>query len=727
MKREILAGLGLSTAMALVLGAPVVGSQAMAATVATDSGAPQVEEVVITAERREANLQETPISVTAVTSATFAAAGIKRVEDFAQMLPNVYIDDRNLRTQTIAVRGISADLNNPGLDQSVGIFLDGVYLGRATAANANLFDLERVEVLRGPQGTLYGKNTIAGAINYVTRKPNDQFRAEGDLSYGDHEAVNVNGLVSGAIVPGKVFASLGASIDERQGLVTNLLTHTREDDRDGKSGRFELVALPTESLELVVRADVARDRTHSGVSEVLVNGAFAGSPLAQPDPNTRTVSQNRDTVQNRDTAGLSGEINWKTSAGTLTSLTAYRGSKWFNLADNDFTALDMLASGITEKQNQVSQEFRFTSKATDRFDYILGAYYFHQHLDTDSQAIIGPDLGVYPTVTPADIFAVVDTDSYAVFAHGNYRFNDQLSLTAGLRYTKETKRVDQHQVGDPFGLLLATTPLHHIARSEDNVSPTVSLNYKPAKDLFLYFTFSQGYKSGGFNVFSISPTNAAEYGPEHVDNFEIGVKSEFLDHRLRINASGYSMNYKGLQANQLLLVGGLPVFQTSNAAQARSRGLEVDIEAKPVREVTLSATYGYDDATYRSYKNATSAGADYTGHTLPRAPRNNASFAAQLDHPLTDGLSLFGRLEVSYRSKIFFSADNALSQSPVTLVNARIGVEAPNGRWGVYLWGRNLGDVNYAIDKEPGVIVPGQVTESLAAPRTFGVEIRARY
>ena len=723
MTRSAWARLAATTALATALASPVFAATAPP----SEDTALAVEEVIVTAEHRETNIQTTPISITAITAAGLADAGVKRVEDFANLLPNVYIDDRNLRGQNIAIRGISADLNNPGLDQGVGVFIDGVYLGRATSANTNLFDLERVEVLRGPQGTLYGKNAIAGAINYITRKPGDTAYAEGDISYGNYAAVSGSAMVSGPIIAGKLFASLGGSIDQRRGLITNLATGRRDDDRNGQGARLVVVGLPADNLELILRADVSRDRTHSGSIQVVDNGPFTGSPLAQPDPATRTVAQNRDPVSDRDTGGVSAEINWKIGGGKLTSLTAYRYSNWHNLADNDYTVLNMLSSGIREDQKQVSQEIRYASPVMGPFDYVVGAYYFHQDLNTDSTAIVGPDLGVYPTEVTGDIFADLKTDSYAAFAHGTWRFNDTLSMTGGVRFTREDKTVVQRQNGDPLQLLLATQAARSISRSENNVSPTVSLNYKPNENLFLYLTFSQGYKSGGYNVFSITPTDNAEYTPEHVNNYEGGFKSEFLDHRVQLDVSAYYLDYRNLQASQLLLINGLSVFQTSNAARARSVGAEVSLVARASRDLTLSATYGYDDALFGSYPNATSTGADYTGHRLPRAPKSNASFAAQYEHSVTNTLSLFARGEVSYRSKIFFSADNAFSQGDVTLINARIGLQSQGGRWGAYLWVRNLGNVNYAIDKEFGAIVPGQTVESIAAPRTFGVELRGRY
>jgi iron complex outermembrane receptor protein len=201
---------------------------AVAQNVAENDG---LDDIIVTAQRRETSVQETPISITALNQAAIADSGVKRVEDLANMLPNVYIDDRNLRGQNISIRGISADLNNPGLDQGVGIFVDGVYLGRATGANTNLFDLERVEVLRGPQGTLYGKNTIAGAINYITRRPNDEAYVEAVTSYGNYDAVSGSVVASGPIIADRVFASVGGSFDQREGLIYNSYTGEHQDDR----------------------------------------------------------------------------------------------------------------------------------------------------------------------------------------------------------------------------------------------------------------------------------------------------------------------------------------------------------------------------------------------------------------------------------------------------------------------------------------------------------------
>ncbi len=725
MVRTTLARLAGTTGIAITLAMPSLAQQA-APTAANDIVT--LEEIIVTAQRRPTSAQDTPISLTAISGSTLADSGVKRVEDIANMLPNVYIDSRNLRGQNIAIRGISADLNNPGLDQGVGIFVDGVYMGRATATNQNLFDLERIEVLRGPQGTLYGKNAIAGAINYVTRLPGDETYAEGMLGYGNFDSVTGSLLLSAPLVDDKLSASIGGSIDQQRGLIFNSLTGKHIDNRNGQNARAVIRARPNEDLDIILRGDISRDRTRSGAIEVLNDGAMTGTPLDQPDPRTRVVAQNRDPQSDRDAGGVSAEINLRTDAGTLTSLSAWRYSDWYNLGENDYTPLDILASGIREDQKQLSQELRFASAGSGPFDYVLGLYYFHQDLDTQARSIAGPDLGVYPYEVDGSIFADVVTNSYAAFSHGTYRLTDQVSLSGGLRFTKENKNVKHRQQGDPLQLLLPNIPLREISRSETNVSPSVSLNYKPEENLFFYLTFSQGYKSGGFNVFSISPTDDAEYEPEHVNNYEAGVKTTFLDRRLQIDASVYHLDYRRLQASQLLLINNLAVFQTSNAAKARSRGAEISLAARPVRELTLSATYGYVDATFPEYPNATSTGADYSGNRLPRAPRHNASAAVQYEVPVGGDLELFARAELSHRSHIFFAADNIHGQDAVTLLNARIGIQDyAKGNWGVYLWGRNLTNVDYVIYREAGAIVPGQVIQSIAAPRTYGLELRGRF
>jgi iron complex outermembrane receptor protein len=685
----------------------------------------QDQDIVVTATRRATSLQNVPISISALTGETIQEAGIGRIEDFSTQLPNVYITPRELRTAGISIRGIAADLNNPGLDQSVGVYVDGVYMGRAATLNTSLFDLERIEVLRGPQGTLYGRNTIAGAMNIITRLPGED-RLDAEASYGNYDAIRANMAGSVTLSPGTAWASAGVSIDRRDGYYLNTATDTRLDDADSLSGRVALRLKPGGGgIEIVLRADASRDRTHSGAYDVLNNGAFTGAPFADADPNDRIVAQDVNTSQDRDIWGVSAQIDAPVAGGTLTSITAYRTYEWHNIQDNDYSVLSLLATGIDEDQTQFSQEVRFVSPSGGRFDYVAGLYYFRQTLDTLSTVIVGPDLGIYPTPEIAAISADVTTDSYAAFGRASYAFTDQFTLSLGARYTIEDKSLVFSQTGDPFEVIAPTIPQRTIDRRDENFSPSATLEWRPAERILAYATVAAGFKSGGFNVFSVTATDDAEYRPEKVVSYEIGIRTELLDRRIRLNAAFFYMDYTNLQQNQLITSGGgIARYQTSNAAEAHSAGFEMDIAARLGSRLEATASYGYSNAEFDAYPDATPAGADYTGNRLAFAPRHSASAALEWSPDLTAGLRLYTRGEIAYRSRIYFGSDNRFSDDGLALLNARIGIGPASGAWRATLWGRNLTDATYAINQAAGAVVPDQTIQALGAPRTYGVELR---
>lgn len=690
----------------------------------TNSG--DLEEIIVTAQRRSENLQDTSVSISALTSETIENAGIGRLEDFSAALPNVYIAPRDLRTTTISIRGISADLNNPGLDQSVGVYVDGVYQGRAATINSNLFDLERIETLRGPQGTLYGRNTIAGAVNVITRRPTSETRTAGEVSYGSEDAIRANVVGSGALND-TLFASLALSLDQRDGLVQNTATGADLDDLNSQGARLALAFEPGSDWDFILRLDASRDRTNSGAYDVANNGAFTGAPFADASPTDRRVAQSTDTTQNRDIYGASGELNWRFDGGTLTSITAYRGYDWDNVQDNDYSVLDLLDTGIRERQTQASQEIRFASDAADNFSYVAGVFYYVQQLNTESLVFLGTDLGIYPTREMAVINADVDTTSYAAFGRGSYRISDAFTVALGLRYTREDKSLDFLQIGDPLEVLAPNIGPRSIERSDDNLSASLIGEWRPNDNTLAYATFSQGYKSGGFNVFSVTPADDAAYLPETVNNYEVGYKGEFFDNRLRVNASIFYMQYQDLQQNQLIDTGGgIAQFQTSNAAEAHSQGLEIEIAAALSERLQITASYSLLDAEFDSYPDATPSGDDYTGNHLSFAPETAASLAAEWTQPVGE-LEFFARLEGTYRSRIYFASNNAYSDPALTLFNARIGIGSGNGNWRATIWGRNLTDEDYAINRFDGAIVPGQVLQALGAPQSTGVELSLRY
>lgn len=685
--------------------------------------------IVVTAQKREQSIIDVPAAVSAVSAEQLQNAGVARLDDLASSFPNVYINtDNSLRTTTITIRGISSNPNNPGVDQGVGVFVDGVYQSRPTTINTNVYDLERVEVIRGPQGALYGKNTIAGAINMISKLPGDATSVEGAVNLGNFDALALFGAAD-IVLNDAVKARFSVSSQRRDGFTENLVTGSDLDDVDELSGRFAIVLQPAESLQLIWRGDMAENRTNMGSSEVLANGVLSGTPLADAAPDDRIVANDHDTVQDRDLWGTSLQADLTLGAGVLTSLTAYRNYQWLNAADNDFTALNQLRSGIREDQEQVSQELRFASNLGERFDYLFGGYFLNEKLDTVSNAVIGPDLGVYPTETPIDIFANLETTSYALFAQGGYRFNDQFGLSAAIRWSKDEKEVTHSSSGDPFSILLPTSPERSISREDSEWTPSASLNWTPNDNALVYASYSRGYKSGGYNAFSITPTDDAEYAPEFVNSYEIGAKSSFADGAVYVAAAAFLLDYKDLQVNQLINVGGVPTFTTSNAAKAESWGIELEGSWRPVDQLDLGVSYGYLNGEFDDFQNATSGGDDYSGNRLPEAPKHTLSVNGDFRQPLSGAIDFVGHADMTYRSALFFDASNNpdFVQDGVALVNLRAGLAASDDSWSIVMWARNLTDETYAVSRSGGVIIPGQQIQSLGAPRTWGVELRGRF
>lgn len=684
-----------------------------------------LEEIVVTAQRRETDLQSVPAAVSALTADALEAAGISHVGDLANAIPNLYIDTgSSLRATVITVRGISSNPNNPGVDPAVGVFVDGVYQGRPTTVNSAMYDIERIEFLRGPQGALYGKNTIAGAINYITRMPSQELSGDFRLGYGNYNDQTAYAAISGPLGSDRLTARLSGNYEKRDGYMKNVATGNDADNADSRGGRLTLAFDATDALKLTLRADTSRDRTRAGASEVYLNGIFEGAPWADSNPFDRRIANDRDGRGDRDQSGASLQADWDVGPGRLTSITALRKFKWTNMYDNDFTVLNMLSSGIKEDFQQVSQELRFVSKTSGKLDYVGGLYYEDQSLDTTSSAIVGPDLGVYPEEVTGIIYGDVKGTGWAAYAQGTYHFTDQFGLSAGLRYSDQKKDVTHSSVGDPYQLLLATYPKQTVSRDDSETSPSVSFNWTPSSNVLAYLSYGRGFKAGGFNVFSISPTDEASYDPEHVDSYELGLKTTLLDGAARLNIAVFKLNYDNLQVNQLVLVDGLPQYQTSNAATAESQGAEAEFSWQVTEALQLHAAYGYTDANFKSFENATAQGADYSGNVMPLAAKNAVNVSAQFATAIGSGYRLSARLEGNWRDKVFFdpSNDPIATQDSFATLDARLALTAEAG-WTITLWGRNLTDETYALDRRAGVIVPGQYTHQLGAPSTCGIEL----
>lgn len=707
-----------------------------------------LDEILVTAQRRVENVQEVPISVSVFSAADLQDAGVKRLEDFIGQVPNVYINfQSSIRATAISMRGIISDPNSVGIDQAVGVYVDGVYMGRPTTVNVGLYDLERVEVLRGPQGTLFGYNTIAGVMSFVSRLPGDDPEFAVTAGAGNFGSRNASLVGNLPISPGRVAARGAVQYEKRDGFLRNL-AGPDNNDADNLNRRIALAFTPSDDLSVVWRADAARDRTNLGGVEVWVpSPLFSGAPFNTPhdvDPWDRVINDSQSSFQDRDVLGTSVEVNWNAGPGTLTSITAYREFEWNNFQTTDKSPFDIFGTGIKEDQDQFSQEFRFAGEAGDRLSYVVGAFYLNQTMKAEAYANVGADvfapfgapLGANPAPGTGFIDIKTRAESLAGFAQLDWRLTNALQATAGVRYTTEDKSINHELFGEPTETFVPTVPLNRFKRSDREPSWRVGLQYFHTDAVMSYVTYSRGFKAGGYNAFAfqiVQPDGTpAEFEPEKVDNYEIGIKSLLADGRVRLNATAFFMDYRDLQVNQLIQnAQGIINFQTSNAATAESKGVEVEFAARLTPGLDFSLAYGYTNATFKAFPGATPGGADFSGNRLPQSPRQSIGATLQYQRNLVDGWDLLARGEYVHRGRRYSDSANspALEVPAYDLVNARLGVESSDGRIGVYLWSRNLFDKDYAPSRffGSGAFAPGAIFQHVGAERTWGLELSYRW
>ena len=701
-----------------------------------------LEEIVVTAQKRTANVLDVPISMTVLSGTNLENAAVSRMEDFISLAPNVYVNfNDSIRATAISIRGILSDPNNVGIDPAVGVYVDGVYMARPTTVNVGMFDLQRVEVLRGPQGTIFGKNTIGGAIHFVSRVPSDdpEFSVTARTGNLDYRLLQ---LVGNVPISETFSVRASGQYEERDGFLTNL-AGPDNNDLDNVNFRVSARYAPSDRFEMILRADTARDRTNAGANEILVpSPVFADPPFNSPqdvDPWDRVIKDADSSVQDRDLFGTSLELNWRLGAGTLTSITAYRQFDWENFQTSDKTEFALFGTGIREDEDQFSQELRYAAEH-DRLNYVVGAYYFDQGMDAEAFARIGVDvfalfggpLGALPAPDGGFIDIFAGNESFAAFGQIDYLLADNWTLTAGLRFTSEEKRISHELIGDSCCGFVPTVPLSEFERTDEEPSYTAGFKYNFSDAGMAYLTYSRGFKAGGYNAFAfalIQPDGTpADFEPEFVDNLELGAKAEFADGRVQISAALFVMDYTDLQVNQLIPNNaGIIDFVTSNAAEAESKGIEAELLARIADHTTLQVGYGYTDAEYTSFPGATPAGDDFSGNQLAQSPEHSLGLSVEYQRPVSDNWEFFARGEATHRSDRFSDPVNTpeFEADAYTLVNGRLGWSNPGNGFGVYLWGRNLTNEDYAIQLGPGsgAFSPGAVFQSIGIERTYGIEV----
>jgi iron complex outermembrane receptor protein len=687
-----------------------------------------VGEVLVTARKRTERLQDVPISVNVTSGEELASQDVRNLEALSGSVPNLHIQ-ATPGNNAIYIRGIGSSPGNLAFEQSVGLFVDGAYAGRGRQFAAPFLDVASVEVLRGAQGALFGKNTAAGAINITSNGPTASRQmattvtgtVDGDNGY------EVTQIISGPITD-KLLVRLAGKYSDNEGWLENTTTGDHNPAREDLIGRAVIDYLASDTLSFRLKVE--------GASQDLT-----GQPMSSVAPGdaksfTRATTPGLPDFDNANSFNSVLTINKDFSNGvTLTAITAYSAFDYDKQIDSDFTINPLLRTTFQEEFNQVSQEVRLTSPADGPLTWIVGAYAHRNEIDMhqNSSILMGPFNGA------SDRLFNQTNESYSLYGQATYAFNDQWKLTAGLRQTWEDKAADQtRSTSGAVPPSWVNTPLSG-QREESQLDPSVQVQYVLDRNTMFYASYAKGSKAGGFvGAQSTGGQDAFEFEGETSQSFEVGTKLTLLNGRATLNLAAYSSKFEDLQVSGFNAATN--AFITTNAASAKSQGVEAEGAFRIHPSVTLSGSVAYNDAKYDSYptapcvyKNGVAPPAncveDIGGVRLPRAPKWSGALTLNVDHPLDNGMRLLADATMRGRSGTYLEENlNPKSyQEGFSKVDLRLGVVAADDRWTLALIGRNLTNEWTASHSFGTPFLAGSQTYVVDPGRVVSIQLGLRY
>jgi iron complex outermembrane receptor protein len=768
------------------------------------AGAPaeagQLEEVVVSARFREERLQETPLAITAVTGETLAARGATDVTNLAAFVPNAVISPLGSgwgATLAASIRGVGLSDNSLSFEPGVPIYVDDVYLGRPQGAILDLLDLDRVEVLRGPQGTLFGKNAVGGTVSLISKKPTGDGHGYLDAELGDFNRRNFRGSYDVSVVPEKLFARVAFSSKRRDGYVDVLdyecvngagslgnggvgvpgqppvklgsavtpgdargCVVDHQGNQNQQSARVALRFIASETLEINLVGDYTTqnqqgppdqytliDPTNvlAGLYNTFVAVPVFGIPWDQRfltgklysnydsyvDPISHRVFPN---VNDMTEYGLSNVINWAlASTVNLKAVTAYRRFSNSFGRDSDGSPMAMNVTWDTSNHHQFSEEVTVTGTLADRLDWTIGGFYYHATDSNQGFSMLFPGVPGFEGANFTD-FDIQDTKNYAGFVHGVYHFTDKLSGTAGVRYTNDKKHAVINRTGLTGNPIIPDAP---VDVSANKVSPKAGLEYKFNPDLLGYIQYSTGFRGGGFGPRPNDTFQVRSFKPEDLKTGEVGMKSEWLDHRLRFNSAIFYSKYSNLQQGfNTIDPFGVPWFSTINVGASKIYGFEAELLAEPIEGLRLQGSFGYDHykVTDVGDLGAVLCIKHLNGDNCvpPRTPKYTAGGSIEYTFPVGGAGSTFTvRGDTTYQSAVYFTdlTEAAVpGQGGYSLYNARATWNSPDKDWAISAFGTNLGDKVYYNGKLTlGHDVLGFEQGNLGLPRMWGISLRRNF
>ena len=748
-------GAALAGASLLALSA---ASPALAQAAAKDAAAAQVAEVIVTAQKREERLLDVGLAVSSLNAETLRTQRVDTTSDLASQVPNVDVKENIPGAQAIiTIRGVGLNDFSSTNNSTVGVYIDDVFLASFAEMDFNFYDLGRVEVLKGPQGTLYGRNSTAGAINVISAAPslagNSGMLSATVANFSRYEGEGFANLVASDQL---AFRFSGKVIEQDDGYWTSRPLQTDLGRQDILLGRAQMLWRPTEATTVKLKLEAERNRSEIGSGKFFgtipaVAGAkcpnFANPAVCtdshgftdtNPDPFSVTTAHPAPYRVTQANATL--HVDQDLGAVRLSSVTGYIDFKRSFYIDADAAPTTDAEFDQNDKVRQFTQELRLAGGSPDRATWLVGAYYSWDRVQTFSPGFLHDLFNTNVLIT-----ADQKTESRAIFGQVDWALTPKLKLVTGLRYTDE----DRSYVGgttdlNPFGLSFLCfavgacglgAPGSHPLSFEDasihdrNWSWRAGLNFKPNDDTLVYGTIARGTKSGGFfNGITTNSFALAPYRPEELTDYEVGVKARLLDRTLQLDASAFWYDYKDLQTQTFTNVGAVSLIKLGNVGTATVKGLDIQVTWLPVRGLTLNAGLGLLDTELGSFSTAGPAGAIVVpkGNKLPNAPDTSFNGQARYEWPVGGDWTAAVQAGAHYSSKVFKEALNTpyLSAGSYWLVDARVSLASPAG-WELAVWGKNLGDEHYVTQATDDGL--GMGYRVFNAPRTYGVSVTKRF
>jgi len=718
-----------------------------------------VTEVVVTAQKREERLQDVPIAVSVASGEQLERQNISNIDQLKLIVPSF-----ESTSFGVSIRGVGTATFSTSIEPTVSTVIDGVVLGRPEMALGSFYDIERVEILRGPQGMLFGKNASSGLVSIVTRNPRlGDFGVDANINLGE-EGYNKSDATVNLPLGENAALRVGGFVNKLDGVLQNQFDGRSFNGNDEWGGRAKLLWRPSDTLDVVLSADYSKqDQSVTWSPYAAVPGGTTELALAAcgvtASPDNTDICIDGPQYKDRENYGFSAQVNWEYGGGfTLTSITAGRRAFDFSGGDSDSLPVNILNTNESNQDiRQFSQELRIASPTGEKLEYVVGAYYFK--MTTDQTTIQTGTFGIAPIpIVNQTIDNHAVTESRAVFAQGTVHATEQLRFIAGARLTRDDISLDFDQYAQPGFILPGVAVSTSDSAKETNFSWRLGVQYELTPVTMVYATASKGYKGPGFNQTAVSSTTQDQLvGPEYPMSYELGLKTVLPGGKAILNLAIFDTKFEDYQAQTVDFSTTPPSFRTINAGDLKTRGVEIDVTAAPIDGLLLTAAATWLDAEYGDFGYISCypgqptgpgncevvspgfppflppvVGYDPSGQSLANAPEWKVAFSGRYQRPINENFEGFVQADYNWRSDVNASAagDPATEIKAYGILGGSLGVETTDGRWRLSIWGKNLTDERFPSALFGTVFgAPGDYSQVLTgdAFRRYGVALNVRY